>query len=437
MSETPTTRRAHKPAGRILRTIPMVALVAVIVITASSEWALARTVLALPPAVAWAVPVAIDSYVVAALRTGRDVGAAMSVMAGALCASTAAHLFAADLPEGEKLPVEVTAPTAAVIMAVLVVVAWRVHVLIDRLDPEHQVAGCHAMEEPTQRAPEPAASPRRQPVVEAGPREAARALASASAPAESASLPAPVSAHPAGRDAHGVSALGVPVPGVSVSPVTPAPEGRERPAVSAVSAVSAPVAALRADARPDTPRSDSTRVSRTGTRTDEEILAEIAVDPPSIRALMRAYGIGQARATRLHQQATGTADLAQPDRAAAAPTPGHIDQDPLPFPQDPTPTSPNGTSTSPHSTQNSPETQHEETPTKAETKADQTPNPGMPEEKRQRTDEESQTEQKEQSHPGITDRVGRPSPAAGAADRASRNGVTAIPGGSVNVYGEA
>jgi hypothetical protein len=40
---------------------------------------------------------------------------------------------------------------------------------------------------------------------------------------------------------------------------------------------------------------------------DEQILAEISGEPPSIRALMRTYGIGQARATRLHRAASRTA----------------------------------------------------------------------------------------------------------------------------------
>ena len=90
-----------------------------------------RAVLALPPATAWALPVAVDSYVLAALRSARDVPAALAVMAGALAASMGAHLAAADLPPGQRLPAAVTAPAAAAIMTVLVAVAWRVHVLVD------------------------------------------------------------------------------------------------------------------------------------------------------------------------------------------------------------------------------------------------------------------------------------------------------------------
>jgi conjugative relaxase-like TrwC/TraI family protein len=125
------------PAGRgadrsVLRFLPALTLVAVVTVTSTSEWTLARTVLDLPPAVAWAVPVAIDSYVVAALRTRRDVLPAVVVMAGALAAAMGAHLAAAERPDG-TLPTTVTAPAAAVILSVLVIVAWRVHVLIDHL----------------------------------------------------------------------------------------------------------------------------------------------------------------------------------------------------------------------------------------------------------------------------------------------------------------
>ncbi len=46
----------------------------------------------LRPEIAWALPAAIDSYVLAALHTRRDVPAAITVMTGALMASMGAHL---------------------------------------------------------------------------------------------------------------------------------------------------------------------------------------------------------------------------------------------------------------------------------------------------------------------------------------------------------
>jgi hypothetical protein len=112
-----------------LRFLPALTLVAVLTITASAEFELARTVLDLPPYIAWALPVAVDSYVLAALRSGRDVVPALAVMAGSLAASMGAHLAAVN-GDG-SLPGHVVAPAATGIMTVLVAVAWRVHVLIE------------------------------------------------------------------------------------------------------------------------------------------------------------------------------------------------------------------------------------------------------------------------------------------------------------------
>lgn len=124
-----TATQTTGPMSRVLRALPALTLVSVMVITASAEYQLARTVLALPPAIAWALPAAIDSYVLAALRSRRDVPAALAVMGGSLFASMGAHLFAAS--HGGELPARIAAPAAAAIMTSLVVVAWRVHVLIE------------------------------------------------------------------------------------------------------------------------------------------------------------------------------------------------------------------------------------------------------------------------------------------------------------------
>jgi hypothetical protein len=118
-----------------MRWLPALTLVAVLTITASSEFELARTVLRLDASVAWALPVAIDTYVLAALRTGRDVLGALLVMGGTLGTAMAAHLITA---QGD-LPAFGQAVAATVIMVVLVVVAWRVHVLIEPLaDDRHR-----------------------------------------------------------------------------------------------------------------------------------------------------------------------------------------------------------------------------------------------------------------------------------------------------------
>ncbi len=123
-------RRRRSAVARLMRGLPAVTLVAVLTITASAEYELACTVLDLSPRIAWALPVAVDSYVLAALHSRKDVAPALAVMAGALAASMGAHLAVASHPD-RGLPGALTAPLATAIMTVLVVVAWRVHVLID------------------------------------------------------------------------------------------------------------------------------------------------------------------------------------------------------------------------------------------------------------------------------------------------------------------
>ncbi len=54
-------------------------------------------------------------------------------------------------------------------------------------------------------------------------------------------------------------------------------------------------------------------------RTDAQILAEIGGEPPSIRALMREYGIGQVRATRLRQEASAALRGSAPAPRAVRP----------------------------------------------------------------------------------------------------------------------
>jgi hypothetical protein len=149
MSTPPTTERRR--GGGPLRFLPALTLLAVLTITASAEFELARTVLDLPPYIAWALPVAVDSYVLAALRSGRDVVPALAVMAGSLAASMGAHLAAASA-EG-PLPGHVVAPAATGIMTVLVVVAWRVHVLIEYAMTPDPLPQAGAPESPTRPRP--------------------------------------------------------------------------------------------------------------------------------------------------------------------------------------------------------------------------------------------------------------------------------------------
>jgi hypothetical protein len=254
------TDRARPCRDRsVLRLLPAVTLAAVVTVTSTSEWTLARTVLDLPPAVAWAVPVAIDSYVIAALRTRRDVLPAVIVMAGALASAMGAHLAAAGRPDG-TLPATGTAPAAAVILSVLVIVAWRVHVLIDHLTGP--VPGLAAV-------PAPAST-------------GTAAPASAPAPIE-ASTPRPS----AQRDGHTSPAI--------VAQVDEA-AGTGR---SGGSGAAAPRDRHHAPATPSATTTDG----RNGL-SDEQILAELNGVSPGIRALKRTYAIGQPRASRIHQRVT-------------------------------------------------------------------------------------------------------------------------------------
>jgi hypothetical protein len=246
---------------RVLAALPALTLLAVLTITASAEYQLARTVLDLHPQIAWALPAAIDSYVLAALHTRRDVPAAITVMAGALLASMGAHLAQVGRA-GQPLPVTWTAPLATAIMTVLVIVAWRVHVLIG---PD---------ERPTAVLPDTAAE------TDTAHR---RTAVSGAAPVSGAALRSSVIAAPAA-----VLAAPREVP----DPVTE-PRSPGTPPTTARS--TAP------DTRPDARASADQDVSGARSVSDDEILAAIGDEPPSIRALMREHGIGQGRATRLRR----------------------------------------------------------------------------------------------------------------------------------------
>jgi len=264
-----TVRPARRSPIGLLRWLPAVTLVAVLTITASAEFELARTVLNLPPHIAWALPVAIDSYVLAALRSRRDVLPALTVMAGALAASMGAHL-SADGKAGQPLPGHVVAPAATGIMTVLVVVAWRVHVLIEQ--PAAPSTGAAA-------APSPGTPP--------------------DVPGDQA------------------ASMGTSTPRVRVT-VTDAPP--TAPGQSPHSELTRPLARPASSlALPSTHAANATGRDPYGLRdpktrtTDEAILAAIHGTTPSIRALKRTYGIGQTRATRIHQQITSKAQKSQPE----------------------------------------------------------------------------------------------------------------------------
>jgi hypothetical protein len=94
------------------------ALAAALVATASAEYELARAV-GFNQWVAAAVPAALDLYTVRALRSGREVLAAVAAMIGVNAAS---HLVTAGL-------VVVNVPLVVAVSAIAPLVLWRVHSL--------------------------------------------------------------------------------------------------------------------------------------------------------------------------------------------------------------------------------------------------------------------------------------------------------------------
>ncbi|MET9128631.1 hypothetical protein [Streptomyces antibioticus] len=96
------------------------ALAAALVATASAEYELARAV-GFNQFVAAAVPAALDLYTVRALRSGREVLAAVAAMIGVNAAS---HLVTAGL-------VAVSVPLVVAVAAIAPLVLWRVHSLGD------------------------------------------------------------------------------------------------------------------------------------------------------------------------------------------------------------------------------------------------------------------------------------------------------------------
>lgn len=107
----------------LTRVLPTVALVAFLVVAATTEYSLAHDVMRLPWAIAAGVPVAIDCYVVAAFRAGRDVRLAMFVTAASLAAATGWHMATSGTDDWARFAL------AGLVLMLLVVVLWRTHVI--------------------------------------------------------------------------------------------------------------------------------------------------------------------------------------------------------------------------------------------------------------------------------------------------------------------
>jgi hypothetical protein len=113
------------------------ALVAALVVTASAEYALARSA-GFGTYVAGGVPAALDIYAVRALRARRDVAAVVLAM---VAVNAASHLVAAGL-----LPVSV--PLVVAVSSIAPLVLWRVHRLAEHIDQAPEPAADHFREAP-------------------------------------------------------------------------------------------------------------------------------------------------------------------------------------------------------------------------------------------------------------------------------------------------
>jgi hypothetical protein len=101
------------------RLLTAVSIVSALVLTAQAEWTLAGAV-GWDVHVAWAWPAALDTYVLAAFRAGRDRAWALALMATSVAS---AHAVAVAFPAG--LPWQI----AGAVSTIPPLVAWRVHEL--------------------------------------------------------------------------------------------------------------------------------------------------------------------------------------------------------------------------------------------------------------------------------------------------------------------
>lgn len=238
---------------RLLRRVTWrhVSLWAALALVAQSEWQLALLV-GWPAWIAWAAPLALDAYVLAAVRARRDLGASVLVSAGSVFGSHALHAWAAA---GGHVAWWLTGAASAVPL----LVSWRVH---------------HLPTEPSWPAPS-APSP-------------ARSATSAPAARRSAGVPsalAPAALH----RARPVVAVGTPAVAATPSPSTPL-------------AGTSPVPS--ATARDASPQSPSPRSGREDVA-KAEVIAELAAeDPvPGASEIATRYGVSPRTAARYRADA--------------------------------------------------------------------------------------------------------------------------------------
>jgi hypothetical protein len=262
------------------------------------------------------------------------------------------------------------------IVLVLVVVAWRVHVLIGHTPHTRSTADREPVPVTVGAVPPTQGSaPARVPQTE---------VHGETVPALGSTAPAPEPNTPAPGSVPSDQSWGVPRPdGWAQGGPEPEPEPEPEP-------VPAPVPT----AVPGPPEPDPE--VRKGL-SDREIEAAIDGCSPGIRALRRRYGIGHSRAARIHQQITEVAPSTSAPRQSA----------PTIKTTDSTPTDPEE-SPKPFTSNRIPESK-----------------PESPVNPSSKPLEESQDHAEPESHPCITDRVGPATP-AGESDPAAETAVGAF-----------
>jgi hypothetical protein len=117
------------PPDRLFIAARFLSLFAALALVAQSEWALALAV-GWPWWIAWGAPLALDSYVVASIRSGQDLGPSVMVSAVSVLAS---HGLYADqrvwVGGGPESGGRLVWQLAAVCSAVPLLVTWRIHKL--------------------------------------------------------------------------------------------------------------------------------------------------------------------------------------------------------------------------------------------------------------------------------------------------------------------
>jgi hypothetical protein len=123
--------------ARLFPVAKQASLLAALALVAQSEWALALAV-GWPAWIAWAAPVALDAYILAAISAHRDLGPSVVVSAASVFGSHAVYAAPGAWDGGVAGTGHLVWPMAAACSVVPLLVTWRVHHL--HLPPAEQPA---------------------------------------------------------------------------------------------------------------------------------------------------------------------------------------------------------------------------------------------------------------------------------------------------------